>query len=505
VVKTERLSAEDYADLVRVNGYAVIDGLLPQPLIEEMRAAFDKLLAEHIAANPSNRGANRYQMYLPFEAPFADPRVYANPAVMAVVEAVLGPNAACVYFASDTPLPGSDYQRVHSDTQLLFPEANLSLPCYGLVLNIPLVDVTDENGPLEVWPGGTHLWSGKGEIASLAERMPHGPLRMNAGDVVIRDLRMWHRGTPNRSDRSRPNVALVYVRPWYRFEQKPPVIRLSSWNALSPAEQRLFRHATVVDLPPPVVEGDEMGPETLPAKPPEPPTPHEVVQGLVESLHRATDYETYHRIAMALARNGTDEAIWELANQARTQEEFLLVAINALAASEHAVVIPTLLDLLVNGAPFRRRLSAYALARLKAPQAILPLAAAAADRNDPVQSDAVQALREMGRPEELARSLLKTAGLTAREQITALSGLAAAGRFNAQRFLDREAADQNGPIRGVAGALSGLYRERETLLRASDELPDEALVRPAQNPSAVAPGQLLRTAQPLPEGGPQPA
>jgi hypothetical protein len=70
---------------------------------------------------------------------------------------------------------------------------------------------------------------------------------MEAGDVVIRDLRMWHRGTPNRSDRSRPNVALVYTRPWYRFEQKPPAIPRGRWESLSDHERALFRHAVVTD------------------------------------------------------------------------------------------------------------------------------------------------------------------------------------------------------------------------------------------------------------------
>jgi hypothetical protein len=209
----------DTGDQIRANGYVALPDLLPLPLIESLRDAFDAFLAEHIRQEPSNRGANRYQMYLPFEQPFADPQIYANETVMRIICEVLGPDPLLCYFASDTPLPGAGYQNVHSDTRMLFPETQLSLPCYGLVLNIPLVDVTEENGPMEIWPGGTHLWPGGGNMASLAENMPSGPLLMNAGSVVIRDLRMWHRGTPNRSNRSRPNLALVYTRPWYRFEK----------------------------------------------------------------------------------------------------------------------------------------------------------------------------------------------------------------------------------------------------------------------------------------------
>src|SRR5579863_6124469 len=236
-----------HADQIRVNGYTVLDELLPRTFIDDLRVAFDRVLEDHRRATPSNRGANRYQMYLPFESPFADARLYANEIVMEVVRRLLGPDPTCVYFASDTPLPGSDYQRVHSDTRLLFPEASLSLPCYGLVLNVPLVDVTAENGPMEAWPGGTHLWPGGGDMAALAGVMPHGPLLMNAGSVLIRDLRMWHRGTPNRSQRSRPNLALVYTRPWYRFEQRVPVIPRACWETLPDSARSLFRYADLMD------------------------------------------------------------------------------------------------------------------------------------------------------------------------------------------------------------------------------------------------------------------
>jgi ectoine hydroxylase-related dioxygenase (phytanoyl-CoA dioxygenase family) len=210
-----------------------------------MRDAFDGLLEEKVRSEPTNRGVNRYQMYLPFVPPFADPRVYENEVVLAILEKTLGVDPICTYFASDTPLPGADYQRVHSDTRLLFPEASLSLPCYGAVLNIPLVDVTEENGPMECWPGGTHLWAGGVDMASLAAKMTYQRLTMKAGSVLLRDLRMWHRGSPHHGARSRPNVALVYTRPWYRFEQKPPVMSQTTYDSLSESAQKMFRFSTI--------------------------------------------------------------------------------------------------------------------------------------------------------------------------------------------------------------------------------------------------------------------
>lgn len=245
------------ADEIRTIGCTVVEELIPLDLVAAMRDRFDVLMERKRATEPFNRGANRFQMYLPFEPPFADERVFENPNVLAIVETVFGHPAdpacledvrsICTYFASDTPLPGSDYQRVHSDTQLLFPEERLSLPAYGIVLNIPLVDVTEENGPMECWPGGTHLWPGGSDMAALAEKLAPVRLTMPAGSALIRDLRMWHRGTPNRSDQSRPNVALVYTRPWYRFEQQQPVISRQAWERLSERARRMFRWAAIQD------------------------------------------------------------------------------------------------------------------------------------------------------------------------------------------------------------------------------------------------------------------
>ena len=58
---------------------------------------------------------------------------------------------------------------------------------------------------------------------------------------------MWQRGTPNRSERSRPNLALVYTRTWYRFEQKPPQISRAAYDALSDRARSLFRHAELIE------------------------------------------------------------------------------------------------------------------------------------------------------------------------------------------------------------------------------------------------------------------
>src|SRR4051794_18836371 len=104
-------AADSLATRIRMDGYVVLDERLPVETVDRLRDRFDELLAERQAARQPNRGPNRYQMHLPFAPPFADPQIYEHPRVLEVIETLLGPDPICSYYASDTPLPGSDYQR----------------------------------------------------------------------------------------------------------------------------------------------------------------------------------------------------------------------------------------------------------------------------------------------------------------------------------------------------------------------------------------------------------
>ncbi len=231
--------------LVKMKGYVVFEGVLPKELVEELHSAFMEVFEQYIQRTDPNRGINRYQMHLPFREPFIHPDVITNPFALAVIEELLGKDCVCHYFASDTPLPGSDYQRVHSDIHLLFPETSLSLPPYSIVLNIPLVDFREDNGPIEVWPGGTHLMPNGINIQEVAPLMYSERVLMPAGSLLIRDMRMWHRGTPNRSKEARPNMALIYSRHWLKTHYPPINIPRETYERLSDRAKQLFRYENI--------------------------------------------------------------------------------------------------------------------------------------------------------------------------------------------------------------------------------------------------------------------
>jgi ectoine hydroxylase-related dioxygenase (phytanoyl-CoA dioxygenase family) len=227
---------------VRNNGYVVFERVLPPSLMASMLASFEHLLEAHVLQADPNRGAKRYQMHVPFAPPFSDEQIIASPFVLPIVEALVGEDCICHYLSSDTPLPGSDYQAVHPDIYQLFPESSVVLPPYSIVVNIPLVDAREDNGPLEIWPGGTHHYVAQpAQVPQLAAEMQSVRVLMPAGSIVIRDSRMWHRGTPNRSTAPRPNFTLIYSRFWLRLRYRPIPIARTAYQALSPRAQKLFR------------------------------------------------------------------------------------------------------------------------------------------------------------------------------------------------------------------------------------------------------------------------
>ena len=239
------------AEEVRRTSCTVLRGLFPVETIDRWNAAFQPLLARAIAAegDDPNRGKARYYATLPFQGLWADPQVIDNDAVMAVVSELVGADGVMCQLATDTPVRGSEHQDLHRDTQLLFPETGAESPPYQLAVNFPLVDVTLDNGPMEMAPG-THMLSKAEGLRRIREgEIPLEPVLMSRGDVLIRDVRHIHRGTPNPSAQPRPMVVIGYSRRWlYRPEVQIRVPR-EVLAGLPERARRWLRFNPVFDTP----------------------------------------------------------------------------------------------------------------------------------------------------------------------------------------------------------------------------------------------------------------
>ena len=231
---------------VREIGYTILPGHLPRTLMEECNNAFAPILSKHMDEidNHPNRGPRRHYISLPLVPPFYDPRIFADETIVAIVAGLLGEDMAIAQYATDTPLSRSVYQAVHPDVGDLFPEEWTIYPPTLIAVNFPFVDVGPQHGPIEV-SRGTHMLEKEEAVAKInAGDIALEPLFMQAGDVLIRDPRGLHRGSPNRTEIPRVVAVIGCQRAWRQrndeHDQTP--IPRSQWDGMSNGERKRLRY-----------------------------------------------------------------------------------------------------------------------------------------------------------------------------------------------------------------------------------------------------------------------
>jgi hypothetical protein len=229
--ETGQLTLEHFAAAVnamREDGCVVLnDAVDPQHVAlvhDRMIEDLDAILSRGDTPFNFNR-ANIQQDPPPFP-PYLFRDVLLNDLVISITKAILGPGLKNAFYSGNTALPNTpDRQPVHADMGQLWPDLEVATPPYALVVNVLPVDVSPENGSTEIWPGthtDTSIFIQQGDIKVSAERLearrsqcPPIQPAARAGSVVIRDIRLWHAGMPNRTSAPRPMIAMIHYVSWW--------------------------------------------------------------------------------------------------------------------------------------------------------------------------------------------------------------------------------------------------------------------------------------------------
>ena len=213
---------------LREDGIVVLNGIVAPDHIAALREKMWADLPAYLARTdaPFNFNTGNVQQEPPPFAPYLYKDVLLNDVVIAVTHALLGDGLHNGFYSGNTAVGGSGQrQPVHADVGQLWPDLPVATPPFGLVVNVPVVDMSAENGSTEVWPG-THLDTTvaiqQGDIKLPSDRVEarrrvRPPLQptVQAGGVVIRDLRLWHAGMPNLTDEARPMIAMIHWVGWW--------------------------------------------------------------------------------------------------------------------------------------------------------------------------------------------------------------------------------------------------------------------------------------------------
>lgn len=257
--------------LLHTRGYVILKGALAESLVVDLRASFGKLFAESlrnyrtgqrdISATDLQVGANsvswerrsRFRIFPKLTGPFASKYVLRNPFAHGIIAETLGADYYCKSVSSDTCVNGSTTQAPHRDIDF-YDKADVP----GCLVNIPLMQCGLHNGPIEVWPGGSHLWRSEmfrkfnvqpfvqddpnPNVEAFASLIPSTLIELRPGDLMIRDPGMLHRGTPNPTDEPRTMLTAGYFRSDYYYPYGDPRYNLDNelYRKLDPPVRQLF-------------------------------------------------------------------------------------------------------------------------------------------------------------------------------------------------------------------------------------------------------------------------
>ena len=206
------------------------------------------------------RGTKRYYVEIHPEGIRGFVDLVTHPWVTAVSEAVLGPDYKIVEIGFDVPGPGAVHQPWHRD----FPapeDTVVGRRLNSLAFNLTTVDVSEDMGPFEVAPGTQ--WDDAAEFehgmfppkslypryeARAQQKMP----RM--GDISARSALTIHRGTPNRSTKSRPALVLGVDAPGANNAERHDLQVTRAYYAALPEQVRQHLTCRVVDTLEPIVQ-----------------------------------------------------------------------------------------------------------------------------------------------------------------------------------------------------------------------------------------------------------
>lgn len=188
-------------------GYVVLRGVLDRASLAAMRDAFERCDRTRAGAGRARESGTRH-VPLSFEEPAFD-RIYSDPLVLGAASEVLGGPFRVLQAGGRDPLPGYGLQGLHTDW---LPRASGEPPSVVTALWL-LDDFTAESGATHVIPGSHrdptplprsmrapgHVHPGERAVAA------------RAGDVLVFNGHLWHRGTRNRSDGPRRVLQCQFV------------------------------------------------------------------------------------------------------------------------------------------------------------------------------------------------------------------------------------------------------------------------------------------------------
>jgi hypothetical protein len=264
----ERAPAREY-DVAAIMGALYGDGIFglkaafERRWVEAMREDIDDLFRDALSrpGGAVGRGPKRYYVEIHPERLRGFVDLVSHPWVVAVCEAVLGPDYRIVEIGFDVPGPGAVNQPWHRDFPAP-PETLVGRRLNSLAFNLTAVDVYEDMGPFEIAPGTQWDDPSTFEHGMFPPKSLYGRYESRAqrkmpmmGDISVRSALTIHRGTANQSRTSRPALVLGADARDARNAERHDLQCTRGFHDALPAEVRAHLACRVVERLEPIVQG----------------------------------------------------------------------------------------------------------------------------------------------------------------------------------------------------------------------------------------------------------
>ena len=176
------------------------------------------------------RSDNRYELKLPLEKDFINSSLIHNKLISMIINGILQSlrieiDTLSIIRSKNNQLE----QHWHTDTTPIFQsfqkKNKLCTPPESIVMISPLINIDKNLGPTEFLPG-THKWDNDRNynlnlfnemlLLDLPNVNTHCSPELNIGDVILFDIRLYHRGGKNKTNISRDLLYISYCPEWYQ-------------------------------------------------------------------------------------------------------------------------------------------------------------------------------------------------------------------------------------------------------------------------------------------------
>jgi ectoine hydroxylase-related dioxygenase (phytanoyl-CoA dioxygenase family) len=239
---TVQLAAETF----HRDGFVLIRDVLTSDQLRYAQAGADRVMAEREKDDPEflpGRGYRRHSFANQASQPEWAAMVDLH-SILPILDGIFGGEEfVCTRAGGDYSRPGADDQVLHVHGHPFLREIPPRIVPH-VAVSFPMVDFTKESGATRIVPCTQHTMIDPPRLDQEPEWMRNSHVRAPTGWAIFWDVRIWHAGSCNATEKNRAMITVLYAPTWHRAydERNERTMPRSFFDKLSARGREIARY-----------------------------------------------------------------------------------------------------------------------------------------------------------------------------------------------------------------------------------------------------------------------